>query len=101
MFKVHTVTVEPQIGEGGLGDVYGPAVSVLGVLDYSIRLVRNRAGDEVVSSSTFFTELTETAQFPLDSRVTLPAGDVTYVLTAAPRDDGGLTGLSHLEIALR
>ena len=101
LFKVHTVTVEPQLGEGGLGDVYGPSIPILGFLDYTTRLVRSRTGAEVVSSSTFYTELSEASQFPLDSKVTLPDGRITYVLAAAPRDDGGLTGLAHLEIALR
>lgn len=100
-FAIHTLSVETQIGEGGLGDVYSPAVNVKGFLEYNRQLVRGRDGSEIISESTFYTELSEASSFRLDSRVTLPDGTITYVLQSAPRDDGGLTGLSHLEVVLR
>jgi hypothetical protein len=101
MFRVHTVTVEPQLGEGSTGDVYGPAESVLGFLDYERKLVRSAEGAEVVSEATFYCDLEWTNRFPPDSRVTTPAGVVTFVIGNAPKDDGGITGLSHLEVTLQ
>jgi hypothetical protein len=101
MFAVHAVSVETQSGEGGLGDVYSAPVNVAGFLDYTQQLVRTLAGDEVVSLASFYTNLDQAPLFVLDSRVTLPDGTVAYVLQAARRDDGGLTGLDHLEVNLR
>lgn len=100
-FLVHVLTVEPQTGEGGLGEVYGPPVPVEGLLDYRRQLVRNSTGAEVVSESTFLTDLERAPLFAPDSRVELPDGSSTYVLAALKRDDGGLTGLAHLEVTLR
>jgi hypothetical protein len=101
LFTVHAVTVETQSGEGGLGDVYSAPVSVAGFLDYTRQLVRTLSGDELVSLASFYTNLDRASLFALDSRVTLPDGTIAYVLQAARRDDGGLTGLSHLEVSLR
>ena len=101
LFRVHTVTVEPQLGEGSTGDVYGPAVQVLGYLDYNRQLVRSPEGTEVISEATFFCDLEWLASFPPDSKVTTPSGTVTYVIGNSPKDDGGITGLAHLEVTLQ
>ena len=100
-FRVHSVTVETQTAEGGLGDLYAAPVRVAGFLDYNRQIVRARDGAEVVSEATFLTDLDAVGVFVPDSRVTLPDSTQTYVLSARPRDDGGITGLAHLEVTLR
>jgi hypothetical protein len=46
------VSVRTYQGEGAYGPLFGPAVTTWCQLDAGRRLVRNRAGDEVVSEST-------------------------------------------------
>lgn len=101
LFRVHTVTVQPQLGEGSTGDEYGPSQEVLGYLDYQRQLVRNAQGAEVVSEAQFYCDLDYRSAFTIDARVTTPDGTVTYVIGTSPKDDGGITGLSHLEVTLR
>lgn len=93
----HTVTVEPYVGQGAYGEVYGPAVTVRCFVDDRRRLVRNSEGDEVVSESRLMCRLTE--DIPPESRVTLN-GRVTTVLATSRMDGGGLPTPDHLEVAL-
>lgn len=98
---VHTVTVEPQIGEGSEGDLYGPAESVACFLDDERRLVRGATGAEVVSETTLICRLGNASKFLPDSRVTLPDGRVSTVILTKRRDDGGVFGTpQHLEVSL-
>lgn len=46
------VTVESYSGEGAYGPIFTPAVTVKVNVDQTRRLVRNPAGDEVVSEAT-------------------------------------------------
>jgi hypothetical protein len=93
----HTVTVEAYTGSGPHGDVYAAAVSVTCFVDQKRKLVRAPNGSQVISESTVYAAL-ETAA-PPRSRITLPDGQVTLVISAARRDGAGLPVPEHLEIA--
>lgn len=97
-FKQHTVTIEPHLGTDGYGrDRWGPAVNVAGWLDETTKLVRNKDGSEVTSTSQFHCDLTTNC--PQRSRATLPSGKVTLAISASRRDGGALPLPTHLEIA--
>ncbi|MFI6606851.1 hypothetical protein [Streptomyces sp. NPDC050507] len=95
---VHTVEVAPFEGDGAYGPVYGATATVRGFLDEQTRLVRSPGGDEITSTSTVYTRLTET--IPAKSRITLPGGRTTTVIAALRRDGGGLATPDHLEVQL-
>lgn len=100
MLLRHTVTVEPYGGDSAYGPVFGTAVSVKGFLDQKTRLVRDKDGHEVTSSSTFYCQL-DAVTAPAQSRVTLPDGSQTTVIQALRRDGGGLPTPDHLELRLQ
>jgi hypothetical protein len=101
---VHTITIEPYIGQSGEGaDLYGPGVEVACFVDAKRRRVRspatnNATGDEVLSEATAYAPLDTNA--PPNSRVTLPDGGITRVIAALRRDGGSLPVPSHLEIVI-
>ncbi|NNJ04149.1 hypothetical protein HHX38_08375 [Streptomyces sp. PKU-MA01144] len=97
--RQHTVTVEPLLGTGPKGTVYGAPVEVRGLLRQQTKLVRNPAGEEATSSSQFFAPLETVA--PARSRVTLPGGRTTTVIASVPQDGGKLPVPSHLEVQLQ
>lgn len=94
----HEVTVEPYLGDSANGPAYGPATTVRCFLDQKTRAVRNREGEETISSSTLYAPLG--TQCPAESRVTLPDGRQTTALAALRRDGGGLPTPDHLEVQL-
>ncbi|MBW5420271.1 hypothetical protein GKQ77_01630 [Streptomyces sp. BG9H] len=91
--------VEPYLGVSSVGDVFGPAVEVRGLLEQKTRLVRSPAGEEVTSSSTLRAPLETVA--PAKSRVRLPDGRRTTVIAAVRQDGGGLPVPDHLEVQLQ
>jgi hypothetical protein len=93
----HEVTIEPYLGQSAAGPRYGPPVTVRCFADDARRLVRNEAGEQVVSESTVFCRLSTTA--PPKSRVNV-FGREAFVITAKRRDGGGLAVPDHLELAL-
>lgn len=95
----HTVTVEPLTGTGPYGDVYGPAQTIRCLVEDTRQLVRALDGSEVVSQTTVYAPPGLAA--PPDSKVTLPSGRVSYVITASGHDDGGLGGWQHTELNLK
>lgn len=95
----HTVTVEPLAGTGPYGDVYGDPVEVRCLVEDTRQLVRALDGTEVVSQTTVYAPPGIDCQ--PDSKVTLPSGHVSYVLTVANHDDGGLGGWQHTELNLK
>ena len=95
---VHTVTVEPYVGDSAYGPRYAAPVSVRCLLEQKTRTVRDRTGQEVVSSGTFYAA-PETV-CPVESRITLPDGATTTVIAALPHDGGGLPTPDHLEVQL-
>ncbi|GAA3455878.1 hypothetical protein GCM10018962_77120 [Dactylosporangium matsuzakiense] len=92
----HTVTVEPYGGGGAYGDVFGPPAAVRCFVDQKRRLVRAPDGSRVVSSSTVYAPLETVA--PARSRITLPDGQTTLVISVARRTAAGLPHPEHVEI---
>ena len=70
----HQVTVEPYIGDGAYGPVYGPSTTVRAMVDEQTREVRAPDGEQVTSSSTVYCRPEVDA--PPQSRVTLPSGAI-------------------------
>lgn len=95
---VHTVVVEPYLGDTAYGGKYGPAITVACFIDDKRRRVRNDAGEEVVSESTFYTD-DMALQVPIRSKVTVN-GRTATVITVARRDGGGMPTPDHQEVAL-
>lgn len=95
---IHRVTVEPYQGVGPSGPSYGPPVEVKCLKEDKVRLVRSPNGDEVVSSATFYALPGTTA--PAKSRVTLPGGRKTTVISVADADGGNLGTPNHVEVRL-
>ncbi|MFJ2029430.1 hypothetical protein [Streptosporangium sp. NPDC087985] len=93
------VTVEPFIGEGPFGPTFGAEVVVRCLVEHKRRLVRDSSGSEVISETTLRMQLTETC--PAGSRVTLPDGRPSTVLSSAPIDGGRLPVPSHLQVTLQ
>lgn len=91
------VVIEPHLGSGGAGDVYGPPVPEIVIVDDKRRLVRNAQGDMVVSETTFRCELD--VDVPLDSQVTV-RGRTTVVIAVGRLDGLRLPVPSHLEVNL-
>lgn len=116
---VHTIVVEPLLGNYSQGPSYGDFTPYRCYIDEQTTMQRDRDGNEVVSSSTVIAELG--ADIPLDSRVTLlfmklvkylslsniernallEAAKTTIVLETKKRDSGGLPAPDHLEIVLK
>ncbi|MER5769554.1 hypothetical protein [Streptomyces sp. NPDC001985] len=95
----HTVVVEPYVGSGPTGPVYGPPITVRCLVDDQTRLVRSATGDQVTSTSTLYARLETVC--PAKSRVTLLSGRRTVVIAALRRDGGGLPTPDHLEVQLQ
>ncbi|MGH3745808.1 MAG: hypothetical protein ACRDT8_00230 [Micromonosporaceae bacterium] len=95
---VHSVTIEPMVGEGAYGSTFGPAFTEKAFVDESRRLVRDAEGSEVVSEATVTLPLDTVC--PEGSHVTLPSGRTADVITARRRDGGGLPTPDHLEVSL-
>ncbi|MEV0586323.1 hypothetical protein [Nonomuraea sp. NPDC050310] len=95
----HTITVQPYIGSGPGGRVFGAPVTYRAYVQDKRQLVRNAAGQEVVSEATAYVG-DPAANIPADSKVTVPAGRTALVITANRRE-GALHALrDHLEITL-
>lgn len=95
----HTVTVEPLTGTGPYGDQYGPPREVRCLVEDTRQLVRALDGSEVVSQTTIYAS--PGIDCPPDSKVTLPSGRVSWVITTSDHDDGGLGGWQHTEVNLK
>lgn len=94
-FRTHTISIEPYLGSGAYGAVYGPPVDVVCRVEEGMRMVRASSGDEVVSSAMVFCDPDVT--IPTESRVTVN-GRVTTVLSVSNPSVG--SRLDHLEVAL-
>ncbi|MEV4335763.1 hypothetical protein [Streptomyces sp. NPDC049590] len=95
----HTVTVEEYLGSGSKGDLYGPPTPVRCLLEDRIQMVVSPGGETVTSSSSYITRL---GHRPLPkTRVTLPDGRRTTVITVARPDGGALPVPSHTQVFLQ
>lgn len=87
------VTVETRQGEGGLGVVYSPArEGVRALVNAQTRMVRRPDGEETVSSTTLVVHPDDIDAFKPGTRVVLPDGRRTVVITCAARLDVGIAG---------
>ncbi|MGI5196580.1 hypothetical protein ACQEVY_23510 [Streptomyces sp. CA-288835] len=95
----HTVQVEEYLGSSSTGDVYGPVAPVRCLLDERTQVVISPGGEQVTSSSSYITRI-DHSPAP-KSRVTLPDGQVTKVITIARPDGGGLPVPSNTQVFLQ
>jgi hypothetical protein len=96
-FWVHTIMVETFEGTGAMGDVYAVPQYVDGLLEGKVILVRDAAGQQVVSSSQFYTDAANTDVFAPDSRVTVD-GRISYVISQNRADSGRMQLPDHAAI---
>lgn len=99
VFFVHTVDVETFVGESGVGEVFAALVSVGCFVDDSVHLVRNSAGEEVVSSTVVYADPADGPKFAVDSRVTVN-GRKARVIALNDYDSGPLGLPDHAEVHL-
>ncbi|MGH3942505.1 MAG: hypothetical protein ACRDTG_28555 [Pseudonocardiaceae bacterium] len=93
----HTIMVEPLLGTGAHGTVYGPATLVRCNYQTGRRLVRTAQGKQVTVSGTAYCQLTE--DIPVGSRI-IHNGQVSTALVVLPHDGGGLSTPDHLEVII-
>jgi hypothetical protein len=67
---IHTAVVETLLGAGAYGDQFAAPTTDTGFMEGSTKLVRNPAGEQVVSSSQWYTDLANAPKYTPDSRVT-------------------------------
>ena len=90
IFGKHTVTVKPPEGQGAWGPTPGTAYELSGVwVVEKTQLVRNKSGDQVTSSAQIAVPLNTPIE-PDETRVVLPSGRETRVISVAVGDPGGL-----------
>jgi protein involved in temperature-dependent protein secretion len=95
----HTVTVEEYLGSSSKGDLYGPAEAVRCLLDEKTQQITSPGGQVVTSSSSYITRPDHRP--PPNSRVTLPDGRKTKVITIARPDGGSLPVPSNTQVFLQ
>lgn len=97
---VHTVRVETHGGEDPFGNIHTElSEPIYGFLDDSRALVRNAAGDQVVSESTFYTGKEHKGIFKPESLVRLPDRTAT-VINVKTADSGPLNLPDHIAVVL-
>lgn len=100
LFFTMTATVEPYLGAGPTGDLYGPPQPCQGFLDDGLMLrEQSDRGEELVSRTKWYTDLSNVDLFPNQSRVTVN-GKQAQVTAVRRRDASGYGGPSHLEVDL-
>ncbi|WP_432164866.1 hypothetical protein [Streptomyces sp. bgisy031] len=95
----HEVKVEPYEGSSSKGDVYGPAAVVRCLIDERTQMVTSPGGEQVTSGSSYITRPNHRP--PPKSRVTLPDGRITKVITIARADGGNLPVPSNTQVYLQ
>lgn len=89
MFR-DSVAVETYSGDSAYGPIYGTSATVLCKVSTLRQLVRNSAGDEVVSEATLYVLPADESKFTPETRVTI-AGRASTVLSVAPQTARGVT----------
>jgi hypothetical protein len=93
-----TVVVEAHRGEGPVGPVWDQAQQVQPCyLDAGRKLVRAPDGSQVVSEVRVLAPAA--TRVPVGSRITLPGGTTTTVISAKVHSAHGLELPEHLEVA--
>jgi hypothetical protein len=109
-FWVHTAAVETFAGVNGYGvDTFAAPVTITCLADDSRKLVRNAAGEQVISETTLYTSILNAALFTPDTRVTV-LGDAdndelnpsqsARVIKVNGNDSGALNLPDHLAVSL-
>lgn len=98
-FYVHTLVVQPRLGDGAYGPTYGPAVTVQGYREQKRHIVRSSSGDTVESSSVFYTTTDQAALFPTGSQVSDTDG-TSEVIRFARFESGDLGLPDHIAVDL-
>lgn len=93
----HRIVVEPYLGEGGSGPLFGPPVVVKCFREDSRKLVRDEVGEQVVSETQCMCLPGTVA--PPKSRVQVD-GREAFVIAHKNRDGGGLATPDHVEVVL-
>lgn len=94
---VHTMVVEPYLGQAGAKPTYGAGVTVACFAADKRRKVRNELGEQIISETTVVCPLS--TNVPPKSRVTIN-GRTAYVITTSRGDGGGLPTPDHQEVLL-
>lgn len=94
----HTVTVEAYLGSSSKGDLYAAPEAVRCLIDETTRQVTSPGGQIVTSGSSYITRPDHRP--PPNSRVTLPDGRPTKVITIARADGGSLPVPSNTQVFL-
>jgi hypothetical protein len=85
----HRITIEPYLGVGAYGPRYGPPVAdVPAMVASTIKRTRDATGAEVVSTAQIIAA--PGLDCPTGSRVTLPDGRTTVVISNAQHTAPGL-----------
>ncbi|MFE7262254.1 hypothetical protein ACFU9B_09325 [Streptomyces sp. NPDC057592] len=84
----HRIGVEPYLGDGAYGPLYGPLVEHPALVGQTTRVVRAADGREVVSSAQVIAA--PDMDCPAGSRVTLPGGRITTAISTAAHTAPGL-----------
>lgn len=99
-FYVHTATVEKYLGRTGSGgESWVTGVDKAGFLDDERRLILSATGEQIVSSSVWYTDLADADLYVFKSKVTAN-GRTAQVLEVKRRDGGTLDLPDHLEVSL-
>lgn len=100
-YLVHEVTVETFQGSTAYGPQHAAPATRQALVDEKRQLVRDGNGQEVVSETRLFLRRVHAADFAPESRVLLPSGRTSTVISVADRSDGGLGAWQHAEVTLR
>ena len=99
-FYVHTAQVEMFLGTNGYGeDTFAAPVSVVCFTDEARKLVRDKAGEQVVSETTLATYPVSAPLFVAGSKVTVN-GNESRVIKTKLGDSGTLDLPDHIEVSL-
>jgi hypothetical protein len=94
----HTATVKVRTGDTAYGPGYLNPFDIPCLFDGQVSMVRNANGEEVVSSSSVWANVSDTVITP-GSLITVN-GTTSRVITANVVDDGGITGLAYQKLTL-
>ncbi len=100
-FWIHTVAVQPYLGPGPAGDIYGPSQDVLGLWIDGISVTTEAGGEQLAEGSTFYCDRSNASVFPPKTKVTYNGR--TSIVDVAHDYDGAtiLDDVSHLEVILK
>lgn len=95
---MHAATVEKYLGSGPTGPSYAAPVTLSGLLDDGLEQTPEAGGVQLVSKTTFYTDLANADVVPVNSRLTCNGRKM--IVTQVRRRDGGwlLGAATHLEV---